>query len=66
MIKFESRKIDDGRDEVFQEPMEEEEGGLTTEPKAHKAKKRKHHYGWERVTVKDGTRYYGAEGYIPQ
>ena len=58
--------LDDGREVVCQEPMEEEEGGLTTKPKADKAKKRKHHYVGERVGVKDGTRYYDAEGYIPQ
>ena len=58
--------LDDGREEVCQEPMEEEE--LTTKPRANKAKKRKkrkkrkHHYGGERVALKDGTRYYGAEG----
>ena len=53
----------DGREEVCQEPMEEE---LTVIPLAHKAKKRKHHYAKERVAVKDGTRYYDAEGYISQ
>ena len=46
--------------------MEEEEGELTIMPRVHKAKKRKHHYGGERVAVKDGTRYYDAKGYIPQ
>ena len=44
--------------------MEEEE--LTFMSREHKAKKRKHQYGEERIAVKDGTRYYDAEGYIPQ
>ena len=31
-----------------------------------KRKRRKHRYARERVAVMDGTRYYDAEGYIPQ
>ena len=46
--------LDDGREEVCQEPMEEEEVGITTKPKAHKAKKRRkrgegRREGWHQV-----------------
>ena len=44
-------------DHVLFSPGEETEAH-----KAKKRKKRKHHYGGERVALKDGTRYYGAEG----
>ena len=39
---------------------------MSREHKAKKRKKREHQYGGERIAVKDGTRYYDAEGYIPQ